>query len=399
MEFAVIQTLMATITLDWLHIVALLGAAQGLILAVVLVLRRRNRTANRVLAGAMLAFTIYLITTVYHAAGLEQRFPHFFGAAYPMPLLYGPLIYLYAVTASDRTRRLTRWDALHFAPFALAIAAGLPIYLMSGADKIVFYQALQRGERPLLLQVLDPLKLLSGVTYAAATLLFLRRHRARMRENYSSLEHVNLQWLVRLAAAAAAIWVLAVVFQVTELLQNPAFRRGDDFIALGIALLVYGIGYMALRQAEIFRFDTAESPVVGAESVVEPPQAESRYERSGLSNWEAAALKSTLLSVMDQDRPWQNSELTLADLARRLSTTPHKLSEVLNSQLSQTFYDFVNGYRVRYVQRRIESEDAKNLKLLSLALDAGFASKSTFNDVFKKHTGKTPSDYRRSVAA
>src|SRR6058998_3290168 len=88
-----------------------------------------------------------------------------------------------------------------------------------------------------------------------------------------------------------------------------------------------------------------------------------------------------------------------ADLARRLSTTPHKLSEVLNSQLAQTFYDFVNGYRVRYVQSRIESEDARNLKLLSLALDAGFASKSTFNEVFKKHTGKTPSDYRRSVAA
>lgn len=72
---------------------------------------------------------------------------------------------------------------------------------------------------------------------------------------------------------------------------------------------------------------------------------------------------------------------------------------MLNSQLEQTFYDFVNGYRVRYVQRRIESEDARNLKILSLALDAGFASKSTFNDVFKKHTGKTPSDYRRSVAA
>ena len=314
---------MATITLDWLHIVALLGAVQGLILAGVLVLRRRNRTANRILAVAMLAFTIYLITTVYHAAGWEQVFPHFFGAAYLMPLLFGPLIYLYDVTASDRSRRLTRWDALHFAPFVLAFVACLPIYLMSGPDKIAFYHAVQRGEVPPLLQVIDPLKLLSGVTYAAATLLFLRRHRARIKDSYSSLEQVNLQWLVRLAAAAAAIWVLAVVFQVTELLHSPAFRRGDDIITLAIALLVYGIGYMALRQPEIFRFDTAESPVVGAESVVEPPQAESRYERSGLSNWEAAALKSALLSAMDQDRPWQDSDLTLADLARRLSTTPH----------------------------------------------------------------------------
>ncbi len=399
---------MATITLDWLHIVALLGAVQGLILTGVLAARRRNRTANRVLAAAMLAFTIYLATSVYHAAGLVEVFPHFFGAAYPMPLLYGPLVYLYAVTASDRSRRLTRWDALHFAPFVLTIVLGLPIYLMSGPDKIALYHALQRGEAPLLIRVVDPLKLLSGITYTGITLRFLRRHRAIVEDNYSSLEHVNLQWLVRLAAAGGAIWLLAVVFQ--------SSRRGDDVITLAIALLVYDIGYMALRQPEIFRFDTAEYPVVGAEPaappggetpapapaperVAEAEQAGSRYERSGLSDWEAAALKKALLAAMDQDRPWQDSGLTLADLARRLSTTPHKLSEVLNSELEQTFYDFVNGYRVRYVQRRIESGDARSLTILSLALDAGFASKSTFNDVFKKHTGKTPSDYRRSVAA
>jgi AraC-like DNA-binding protein len=408
---------MGTITLDWLHIIALLGAVQGVILAGVLAVRQRNRTANRVLAVAMLAFSVYLITAVYHAAGWVQVFPHFFGAAYLMPLLFGPIIYLYAVTASDRSRRLAWWDTLHFAPFVLAFVACLPIYLMSGPDKIALYQALQRGEEPLVIRVINPLKLVSGVTYASVTLLFLRRHRARIKDSYSSLEHVNLQWLVRLAAAGATIWVLAVVFQVTELLQSAAFRRGDDIITLAIALLVYGIGYMALRQPEIFRFDTGEYPVAGAasaappgtptqapamappEPAVETDQGGSRYQRSGLSDWEAAALKKALLTAMDHDRPWQDSDLTLADLAGRLSTTPHKLSEVLNSQLEQSFYDFVNAYRVRYVQRRIESGDAKNLTILSLALDAGFASKSTFNDVFKKHTGQTPSDYRRSVAA
>ena len=105
------------------------------------------------------------------------------------------------------------------------------------------------------------------------------------------------------------------------------------------------------------------------------------------------------MAVMDKDRPWQDSGLTLADLAARLSTTPHNLSEVLNSQLGQTFYDFVNGYRVREVQRRITAGDARALKMLSLAMDAGFASKSTFNQVFKKHTSQTPSDFRHAAGA
>jgi AraC-like DNA-binding protein len=57
----------------------------------------------------------------------------------------------------------------------------------------------------------------------------------------------------------------------------------------------------------------------------------------------------------------------------------------------------VNGYRVREVQRRILAGEARAVTILSLALDAGFASKSTFNLVFKKHTGQTPSDFRQAA--
>src|SRR6185503_5738773 len=213
---------MGTITLDWLHIIALLGAVQGLILAGMLAVRRKNRTANRILAVAMVAYSIYLAASVYHAAGLERAFPHFFGAAFPMPLIYGPLIYLYAVTASDRSRRLAWRDGLHFVPFLVAVLWGLPIYLMSGLEKIAFYEGLLRGEVPLLIKVFNPLKLSSGIIYTVITLEFLRRHREAIRDNYSSLERVNLQWLVRLATVAAAVWVLAVVVNVTQLLEGPA---------------------------------------------------------------------------------------------------------------------------------------------------------------------------------
>jgi AraC-like DNA-binding protein len=410
---------MARLSLDWLHIVTLLGAVQGVFLAGALASKRSNRTANRLLAVTMFAFSIYLATAVYHAAGLEQVFPHFFGAAYPLPFLYGPLIYLYAVTAADRNRRLTWRDALHFLPFVATVLAGLPIYLMSGAEKVALYHRLQNGERPLLIAIADPLKLVSGVTYAAITMLFLRRHRDRIKDSYSSLERVNLRWLVWLGAAAAGIWALAVTFQVLEATGMLVTKPGDDVVALAIAALVYGIGYGGLRQPEIFRYETAEhripvellpvaarpssvpaeqgKPEPTPETTPEPEHSSARYERSGLGDREAQRLENALMALMEKERPWRDSELTLADLAERLSTTPHKLSEVLNSQLHQTFYDFVNGYRVREVQRRIAAGEAQNVTMLSLAMDAGFASKSTFNVVFKKHTRQTPSDYRQTA--
>jgi len=145
---------------------------------------------------------------------------------------------------------------------------------------------------------------------------------------------------------------------------------------------------------------TKESVEVEELSLIQEAAASTpspRYERSGLGEPEAQAVQNRLLALMDSARPYQDSELSLDDLAGRLDTTPHKLSEVLNSELGQSFYDFVNAYRVREVQGRIADGRSKHLTILSLAVDAGFSSKSTFNQVFKRHTGQTPSEYRKSV--
>jgi len=278
----------------------------------------------------------------------------------------------------------------------------LPVLLLSGAEKLAFFQRLPQGDAPTLVRLVDPLKLVSGLAYSAATIIFLRRHQVRVKDSYSSLEGVNLSWLLRLTAAAAAIWGLATVLHMLRGVDHPLVKRGDDLVALALAIMVYGIGYLALRQPEIFSFAPEAIPA-GPQPAAPPPasipvdEVSPRYQRSGLTDREASALKAALLTAMDTKRPWQGSDLTLDDLARRLETTPHKLSEVLSTQLDQTFYDFVNGYRVRDVQRRIAADEAGRLTLLALALDAGFASKSTFNLAFKKHTGLTPSEYRNSL--
>ena len=424
-----------SLTIDWLHFITLLGAIQGVILAGALASKRTNRTANRLLAVLMISFSIYLASSVYHAGGYEERFPHFIGLGYQMVFLFGPLVYLYAVAAADRTHRLTRRDTVHFSLFAVSIALAIPFLFSSGAEKLEFLAQLRAGNVPLSMRIMDPLKMVWGVGYAIATLVFVRRHSEQVKATYSSTESVNLQWLVWLGAGAAFIWVMAVAF---ELLQSAGImhaRRSDDIIALAIAILVYGIGYKGLKQPEIFRYQTAEFPIsrmayltadrtAGAtanpgvdftanqrtdltaylDADVKTDEATSeatgpRYERSGLTERQAQRLRELLLTMMERERPWQNSELTLVDLATRLHTTPHKLSEVLNSQVGQTFYDFVNGYRVREVQRRIAAGEAKRVKMLPLALDAGFASKSTFNLVFKKLTSQTPSDYRAAAGA
>lgn len=371
--------------MSWLNVVSLLGAVQGFLLGGVLATKSVNRSANRLLAVLMATFSIYLFTAAYIGAGWIEIFPHFYFVSYPLPLVFGPLVYLYAVQASDHDRRFAIRDMVHFLPLIVVLILTLPIYLKSGAEKIEFYRQLRADNFPVMLQVINWLKYVSGVSYSVATIRHLLRHRGSVKDSYSSIEWVNLNWLLWLARAGAAIWAVATALQVAYAFHLPIQWLGNP-VALGIALLVYGIGYMGLRQPEIFNFVMEEDE--GA-----------RYERSGLGEREAAALKDALLAAMDKDRPYQDSALTLADLATRLNTTAHKLTEVLSQHLGLNFYDFVNGYRVEDVRRRVADARFKNLTLLALALDAGFASKSSFNNVFKKHTGQTPSEYRRALVS
>jgi len=68
---------------------------------------------------------------------------------------------------------------------------------------------------------------------------------------------------------------------------------------------------------------------------------------------------------------------------------------MINREFNSNFFTFVNGYRVEEAKRRLAEPESRRIKLLALALDCGFASKSSFNRVFKEMAGMTPSEFQR----
>jgi YesN/AraC family two-component response regulator len=98
---------------------------------------------------------------------------------------------------------------------------------------------------------------------------------------------------------------------------------------------------------------------------------------------------------MEQEKPYINSDLTLTQLAEMLSISPHNLSEILNTQINQNFFDFVNQYRVEEVKKALTDPGNQHLTVLAIGFDAGFNSKTSFNTIFKKYTNMTPSEFRK----
>ena len=407
---------------DWFILFHFLGAVQGVFLAAILVSKRRGSVATRILAVTMLVFAVDLAMAVYHAANYEDVFPHLIGVDYASPLLYGPLFYLYARTLSDQEKRFQKGYFWHFIPFGVLLVVLIPFYVQSGPEKIAFLNASDDNPWSQGLSIFNNVKLLHGLIYIGMTLNVLRLHRKRIQNTYSSIERINLLWLRNLMIGIIALAGISLAFQIFTFQQeSPAMGLNsttllDDYTLLGLALFVYFAGFMGMRQPEVFDIPEDEQPLdtsrsapayipatpsssnesvssdLGSETEEKP-----RYAKSGMDVSTAQDYKDQLLALMNTKQLYRKGDLTLHDLSNALSISPHNLTEVINTQFGQNFYDFVNGYRVREIKERLIDPEYSHYTLLAIALESGFNSKSSFNAVFKKHTHMTPSRYRKQV--
>mgnify|MGYP002750193505 CR=1 FL=1 len=100
---------------------------------------------------------------------------------------------------------------------------------------------------------------------------------------------------------------------------------------------------------------------------------------------------------MEKEQIYTDPEITLKDLSEKVGTSSHNISEIINTKLNQNFFDFINHYRVQRVKLDLVDKNKNHLTLFGIAIEAGFNSKSGFNAIFKRYTGKTPSEYRRQI--
>ncbi|WP_020533193.1 helix-turn-helix domain-containing protein [Flexithrix dorotheae] len=109
-----------------------------------------------------------------------------------------------------------------------------------------------------------------------------------------------------------------------------------------------------------------------------------------LSESETRQFSALLQEIMDNEKPYYNSTLSLRNLAELINIHPNKLSWLLNKQLGKSFNEYINSYRIESFKTMALSPENNHMTLLGLAYECGFNSKSVFNDSFKKSTGKTP---------
>jgi AraC-like DNA-binding protein len=252
----------------------------------------------------------------------------------------------------------------------------------------------------------------------AAGRLFVK-HQHFIRNNFSNIRHYSLNWVRNLLIwNFVLIGYALIAFVLSYFIDGFTIGKSNMTAYWFVIAYIYYASIMGYMQKDIHVESLPAADAVVAETENNDTgynkeevtaHAESlaagtgpvrvKYQKSRLSETDAKRIVDKLVKIIEQEKIYLNPELTLKDLSEKSGEQTYLISQSLSLSLGKSFYDLVNGYRVEAAKRLLANPDNQNLTILSIGFEAGFNSKTTFNSVFKKHTGQTPSEYLKSYRA
>ncbi len=353
-------------------------------------LRRKSQRAtgywqqpNRLLSLFLLVQ--FLIVFNFECFHLQEFFlgitPHFFFLGTPFYFLAAPAFYFYVRSLAFSDFRFRAADILHALPFVAACIFFGQSFLFLPADE----------KRMLLVQggifpdgfwiVYNLLFFIQFSIYFVIDLRILKYYRGQIKEQFSSIAHINLSWLTFILYGFILAWLSSVVSLISTRVLSLTYDQIPPMDFLAFFCFLNYIFYKGLSQPEIFS------------GIVERP----RYETSRLTPSEGKSYLSKLETHMLDQKPYLNPLLTLKELALQVSLSPRYLSQIVNEYAHQNFYDFVNRYRIEEAKRLLSDRSA-GMNVTEILYEVGFNSKSSFNTAFKQLTGVSPSQFKKRIA-
>jgi len=372
----------------------IIGVTIAFFLEFLLISKKGKTKADILLAVWMFFIGLHLFFFYLQFSNLSYTYPISIGLIIPLPLVHGPFLYLYVSTLTNQKPRNTFFQYIHFFPPFLMYLYLVNLYILPASEKIAILKSGGAGY-----QLFGNINLIliffSGIIYVTWTQILLLRHRKNIRERFSNIDKINLNWLQYLVWGIGFIWVVVLSANLifSELLKTIGFNA-DIFIYTTVVMFVCFLGFFGLKQTSVFVAQSKELQQLQEKQPLVPTE---KYSKSGLKSDDAEQLHKKLNEYMMREKPYLNSDLSLSKLVEYFNIHPNYLSQVINEKEQKNFYDYINTYRIEEFKRMLCDPKNKKLTILALAFDCGFKSKSAFNKFFKKSTGQTPSEYIKLI--
>ncbi|MEM6632633.1 MAG: helix-turn-helix domain-containing protein [Bacteroidota bacterium] len=364
--------------------IILMASLHGLLLATILFFSKRLKSkANAFLALVLLKMSIVL--------GFEFSYYFEYGAFLPLYLHYLPYyitsiipvgIYYFTLFLIQPDLALNSFEKLGFVAICLEVVVDLmylPLHLLIQDQPFV-----EMGENYIdtICQIIG---LLSSLIFLPWALQRVSQYQRFLYANYSTANDKSLKWLRNFLGwllGLVVLWFLSFIQQLLGFFDASEFTF--EVLTLGLVMSLFWVGYFVILQSNWFQA-VPFTPEKGDKTSM-PTKLSANTER----------YHESLLALMEEEKLYKDIDLTLNSLSERLQISSGYVSQIINEKEQKNFFEFVNTYRVEAVKSKLLDPAFNNYTIMGIALESGFKSKSTFNAVFKKFTGQTPSGYKRS---
>ena len=363
---------------------------QGLILSILLLLKSKINISYFFL-GILLLITSYHRTT--YTVGFMGWYDTFRNTKInyyliSLGLATGPLIYYYIKSVSFKDFKFKKKDLLHFIPALIYILVKLFIFAYDSTQ--AGFDQTQNG--PAMQYMMENTNVVLSTLFTIHLLVYLIlsfrlyfKFRKILENQFSNTYKLQLKWLMLFLICFSFLFIYNTLQMITEgFILDLHWTQEWWYQFFSVVIVIYlGVkGYFTPTE-NIAQLD------------ISIPQFQAIKESKPKEIFEQKEALDALLQLVEKEQLYLDPNLSLQKLSRQSKIQIGQLSYIINKGTGQNFNDFINAYRVKDITKKLKSEKYNHLSILAIALDAGFNSKATFNRVFKRLTGKSPSDFRK----
>lgn len=355
-----------------LSFILALGVFQGFFMAILLLcLRNEKFRQNRILAVLLLDLSLILINLIFTDAGYrDMNLVRL--VMTPMLFVIGPLIFFYINQNLSLTSVFSLKDALHLVPAGLVILYYLPKYFFIGWMPFINYRFMT---------------FFFWHAFIAHFLAYLFIMTRLTRKPFykglfdSDTSSLWIAFLYKFFAVAFVMMIIVTVYDMSRLFFGfSGIRLTESTLALFGVFLICTVSFKGLMNPAIFFGKRLKESGGHSGKAVTVEKIQNIMERLEL--------------VMENEKPYLDAKLTLPALADMTGCPRSDLSTAINAAAGKKFFKYINSFRVKRAKELLLENGG--ISIIEAAYKSGFNSKSTFNDAFKRATGVTPSEFKKT---
>ncbi|MEN2398331.1 helix-turn-helix domain-containing protein [Flavobacterium sp. MC2016-06] len=367
-----------------------IAAIAGFATSLIVVFSRRNYSKSFFLGLFLLSLAIVSVYNFYLSANVFKDFPDFFSITKSFIFLSAPCSFLYVRNILAPGKKFRKYDWLHFLPFAIYFILNLLVYAGSYTNFSIV--------DAIALKVKNPFSILMLTIWLLyvffQTILILNYDLKKFKGNQFHRIKV-LNWI--------RVYNLMILFLFSALFVHYFLVRKVNVLDLSSyflfsSVLFFTVGWLYFRP-HIFH-DEEESFDFVSDTTVVIKTKEVKGNLPLVNELTSDKKEEYLLKlehVFSSKKLFLKRDFVIRDLSDETGISVHHLSNLINSEFNLHFQDYVNLKRIEYFRDKINDPEWKDLSLEGMAWGSGFKSRTTCFRAFIKHTGKSPSEYFKTI--